>query len=102
MDFGLGHAPKSEITAAASGTVVFAGGDPCCSYGYYVIIDHGDGLHTLYAHFSRLGVRKGDVVARGEALGVAGNTGYSRGVHLHFEVRLNGKRVNPMNYLPDD
>src|SRR5690606_3023186 len=93
MDFGLGAAPNSPITAAAAGTVTFAGGDPCCSYGYYVIVDHGDGLHTLYAHFSKISVRKGDVVGRGQTLGIAGDTGNSRGVHLHFEVYKDGKRV---------
>jgi len=100
MDFGLSHAAKSNIMAAASGTVVFAGGDPCCSYGLYVIVEHTNGLRTLYGHLSKLGVKKGQAVERGQALGVAGSTGYSTGVHLHFEVYLNGKRVNPMNYLP--
>src|SRR5688572_5964346 len=100
MDFGLSHAAKSNIMAAADGTVVFAGGDPCCSYGLYVIVEHTNGLRTLYGHLSKLGVKKGQAVERGQALGVAGSTGYSTGVHLHFEVYLNGKRVNPMNYLP--
>ncbi len=101
MDFGLSHAAKSNISAAADGTVVFAGGDACCSYGLYVIVEHSNGLRTLYAHLSRLGVSKGQKVERGQSLGVAGSTGYSTGVHLHFEVYLNGKRVNPMNYLPN-
>jgi murein DD-endopeptidase MepM/ murein hydrolase activator NlpD len=100
MDFGLSHAKGSNITAAADGTVAFAGGDACCSYGYYVIVEHSNGLKTLYAHLSKINVRKGQAVNRGDALGVAGSTGYSTGTHLHFEVYLNGKRVNPMNYLP--
>jgi murein DD-endopeptidase MepM/ murein hydrolase activator NlpD len=100
MDFGLSHAKGSNITAAADGTVAFAGGDACCSYGYYVIVEHANGLKTLYAHLSKINVRKGQAVNRGDALGVAGSTGYSTGTHLHFEVYLNGKRVNPMNYLP--
>jgi murein DD-endopeptidase MepM/ murein hydrolase activator NlpD len=100
MDFGLYYAPTSSIMAAAGGTVSFAGGDPCCSYGYYVIVDHGDGLQTLYAHLSSISVRKGETVGRSQSLGIAGNTGNSRGVHLHFEVYKNGKRVDPMLYLP--
>jgi murein DD-endopeptidase MepM/ murein hydrolase activator NlpD len=101
MDFGLSHARGSNITAAADGTVAFAGGDPCCSYGLYVIVEHSNGLKTLYAHLSKINVRKGQTVKRGEALGVAGSTGYSTGTHLHFEVYLNGKRVDPLKYLPN-
>jgi murein DD-endopeptidase MepM/ murein hydrolase activator NlpD len=85
--------------AAADGVVTFAGGDACCSYGYYVIVEHSNGLKTLYAHLRKINVKKGQAVKRGQALGVAGSTGYSTGTHLHFEVYLNGKRVNPMNYL---
>jgi murein DD-endopeptidase MepM/ murein hydrolase activator NlpD len=102
MDFGLFYAPTSSIMAAASGTVSFAGGDPCCSYGYYVIVDHGNGLQSLYAHLSSIAVSKGDAVGRGDSLGIAGNTGNSRGVHLHFEVYSDGKRVDPMLFLPRD
>jgi murein DD-endopeptidase MepM/ murein hydrolase activator NlpD len=86
--------------AAAGGTVEFAGGDACCSYGYYVIVEHGNGVESLYAHLSSIAVSKGDAVARGQALGIAGNTGNSLGVHLHFEVYKDGKRVDPMLYLP--
>ena len=102
MDFGLAVAPTSPITAAAGGTVIFAGGDACCSYGNYVIVDHGNGLQTLYAHLSSISVRKGEPVGRGQTLGIAGNTGNSRGVHLHFEVYRDGKRVDPMLYLPGE
>jgi murein DD-endopeptidase MepM/ murein hydrolase activator NlpD len=100
IDFGLATAPGSPITAAAGGTVLFAGGDACCSYGYYVIVEHSGGLKTLYAHLSRIDVSKGDTVARGQTLGLAGRTGYARGFHLHFEVFKDDSRVDPMLYLP--
>jgi murein DD-endopeptidase MepM/ murein hydrolase activator NlpD len=100
IDLGLAHAPRSSIVAVADGEVTFAGGNACCSYGLYVIVDHGNGLRTLYAHLSRLDVRKGQSVSQGQTLGPAGSTGYSTGVHLHFEVHKNGTRVNPMTYLP--
>jgi murein DD-endopeptidase MepM/ murein hydrolase activator NlpD len=100
VDFGLSHAPGSAVVAVAAGRVEFAGGNPCCSYGLYVIIDHGNGLKTLYAHFSRINVSPGQWVEQGHNLGPSGSTGYSTGVHLHFEVHRNGVRVNPLNYLP--
>jgi murein DD-endopeptidase MepM/ murein hydrolase activator NlpD len=100
IDMGLSHDPTTLIHAVEDGVVSFAGGDRCCSYGLYVIVDHGNGLKTLYAHLSRIDVGQGQRVSQGQPLGQAGNTGYSFGVHLHFEVHLNGKRVNPMGYLP--
>lgn len=100
IDMGLSHDPRASIHAAGPGRVTFAGGDPCCSYGLYVIVDHGNGFKTLYAHFRSINVRVGQQVEQGQVLGIAGSTGYSTGVHLHFEVHLNGKRVNPLNYLP--
>ena len=99
IDLGLAHARGSSIVAAASGKVVFAGGNACCSYGLYVIVDHENGLKTLYAHLSRIDVRVGQRVNRGDNLGPSGSTGYSTGPHLHFEVHRNGVRVNPLNYL---
>jgi murein DD-endopeptidase MepM/ murein hydrolase activator NlpD len=101
IDIGLRFDPTAPILAVQSGTVTFAGGDPCCSYGLYVIVDHGDGLKTLYAHLSRIDVSVGQSVGQGEQLGVAGSTGYSTGVHLHFEVHLNGKRIDPLSKLPE-
>jgi murein DD-endopeptidase MepM/ murein hydrolase activator NlpD len=100
IDLGLSHDPRTPIYAVQSGRVTFAGGDPCCSYGYYVIVDHGNGIKTLYAHLRRIDVALGQTVQQGTVLGLAGSTGYSTGAHLHFEVHLNNKRVNPLNYLP--
>jgi murein DD-endopeptidase MepM/ murein hydrolase activator NlpD len=100
IDIDLYATPFTTIAAATSGTVTFAGGDPCCSYGYYVIIMSPDGIETLYAHFSSISVSAGQTVNQGDALGTSGCTGYCTGNHLHFEVIDNGTRVNPLSYLP--
>ena len=97
IDIGVSHVP---VRAAAAGEVVFAGGDPCCSYGYYVVIRHSDGYETLYAHLSRFDVTSGQRVERGQVLGISGNTGLSTGPHLHFELRRNGNVLNPLLFLP--
>lgn len=86
-----------NIRAAAGGRVIHA--DAYGGYGSTVIIDHGAGLATLYAHQSRLEVRYGESVAAGEVIGQAGATGLATGPHLHFEVRLNGRPVDPVPYL---
>lgn len=90
-------ASNKNIIAADSGTVVFAGTKS--GYGKCVIIDHGNGLRTLYGHLSSISVKQGDKVEKGEKIGVMGSTGNSTGVHLHFEVLKNGVAQNPMNYL---
>jgi murein DD-endopeptidase MepM/ murein hydrolase activator NlpD len=90
----------AAIAASTSGTVIFAGGNACCSYGLYVVIMSPEGIETLYAHLSSISVTAGEVVSQGQQIGVIGDTGYSTGVHLHFEVIDNGVRVNPLNYLP--
>lgn len=95
--FNLTGAP---IAAATSGTVVFAGGNSCCSYGLYVVVMSPGGIETLYGHLSVISVSQGETVSRGEQLGIIGNTGYSTGTHLHFEVIDNGTRENPISYLP--
>ena len=87
----------TAIFAAASGTVTYSGYDG--DYGYSVVIDHGNGMKTRYAHASYLCVKKGDVVAQGNMIAAVGRTGYSTGNHLHFEVIINGTRVNPAPYI---
>ncbi len=85
------------IYASNSGTVVKA--EWHYSYGYYVLIDHGKGRSTLYAHCSGLAVSAGQNVNKGQTIGYAGSTGFSTGVHLHFEFRVNGQKVNALNYM---
>lgn len=85
------------IYAANDGTVVKA--EWHYSYGYYVLIDHGNGRSTLYAHCSGLAVGAGQNVTKGQTIGYAGSTGFSTGVHLHFEFRVNGQKVNALNYM---
>lgn len=67
--------------------------------GYYVVLSHGNGYETMYAHLSKRLVRRGDRVKRGQAIGLVGNSGRSTGSHLHYEVRRYGKAINPMKYL---
>ena len=69
-------------------------------YGYYLTIDHGNGMVTLYGHCSQILVREGQTVKAGETIAKVGSTGRSTGNHLHFEVRINGSAKNPRNYLP--
>ena len=85
------------IYSAAPGKVISA----CffASYGNQVTIDHGDGLSTMYAHLSEINVTVGQVLGTQELIGLAGTTGNATGPHLHFEVRINGKPTNPLNYL---
>ena len=85
------------IKAARSGTVILAatwGG-----YGRTIVIDHGGGVSTLYAHQASLNVSYGDTVEAGEVIGKVGTSGLSTGPHLHFEVRLGGDPVDPAPYL---
>jgi len=86
------------IYACSGGRVVRAGWDPT-GYGIMVIIDHGNGYQTLYAHLSKLRVSFGDYVKQGDQIGVMGNTGRSTGPHLHFEVRKGSIRQNPLNHV---
>lgn len=100
IDIDQMMAVGAPVLAAHDGVVVFAGGDPCCSYGYYVIVMGSGGMTTLYAHFEVLMVGTGQAVVQGEPLGIVGSTGYSTGTHLHFEVIDGGIRRNPLDYLP--
>ncbi len=88
----------TSVCAAGSGTVISVK-YLNYSYGYHIIIDHGNGLSTLYAHNSEILVSNGQQVSKGQLIARSGSTGNSSGPHLHFEVRVNGTRVNPMNYL---
>lgn len=89
----------TSIHAADSGTVIVA--EWYSGYGYCVIIDHGGGVWTLYGHIRKGGIRvsSGDKVSRGDVIAESGSTGNSTGPHLHFEVRIDGRTVNPMPYL---
>mgnify|MGYP005846160451 CR=1 FL=1 len=71
-------------------------------YGYHVIVDHGYGYKTVYAHMSKINVKKGQKVNRGDVLGYVGNTGTSTGPHLHYEVIKNGQKLNPINFFYND
>ncbi|MBC7331737.1 MAG: M23 family metallopeptidase [Synergistetes bacterium] len=85
------------IRASRSGKVVYAGWRS--GYGLLIVIDHGGGWETYYAHCSRVNVRKGQYVRRGEVIGRVGSTGRTTGPHLHFEVRKGGRPLNPLYYL---
>ncbi|MDO5786986.1 MAG: peptidoglycan DD-metalloendopeptidase family protein [Phascolarctobacterium sp.] len=96
MDIGVDYG--TPIMAADSGTVIYSGW--LGGYGYAVMIDHGSGLVTLYAHNQSLNVYEGQYVNKGTCIAYAGSTGYSTGPHCHFEVRLHGEVTEPLNYLP--
>lgn len=111
IDISDGNTMGASIVAADSGTVSYVatgcthnyGKDGSCGcnggYGNYVLIDHGNGVSTWYAHCSEIYVSPGQSVSRGETIGSVGSTGWSTGAHLHFEVRINGTAVNPTDYL---
>ena len=95
MHNGIDIAAKkgSDIYASFDGTVTSAGYSD--SYGYYVIVSHSKNVETLYAHSSKLKVKKGDTVKKGDVIALVGSTGWSTGPHLHFEIRVGGYRINP-------
>lgn len=87
----------APVGSSASGTVSYAAWSG--GYGNFVMVDHGDGLATAYAHLSRILVSQGQSVSQGQEVGKVGSTGMSTGPHLHFEVRVNGQPVDPMKYF---
>jgi murein DD-endopeptidase MepM/ murein hydrolase activator NlpD len=93
---------SDAVWAAGPGRVVWAGPAPACygGYGTLVDIDHGGGVHTLYAHLSALAVQAGQEVDSGTPVGAMGTTGSVTGSHLHFEVRVNNVAVDPETWLP--
>jgi murein DD-endopeptidase MepM/ murein hydrolase activator NlpD len=93
----IGASAGTDVIAADGGTVITA--TYSSSYGNYVMINHGNGMTTLYAHMSKLYVSVGDTVSQGQTIGLCGATGIVTGPHVHFEVWLNGTRVDPLNYF---
>lgn len=107
---GISRMHKGIDLTAPRGTKVYASGDGVVTradakskgYGYHIRINHGFGYLTLYAHLSKILVQPGQKVKRGDVIGLVGNTGLSKGPHLHYEVHINGKPVNPINFYFND
>jgi murein DD-endopeptidase MepM/ murein hydrolase activator NlpD len=95
-DIALGEG--ASIVAADTGTVTYAGWNNY-GYGNLIVVNHGKGYETFYAHLSGIGVVPGQVVRQGQYIGASGNTGNSSGPHIHFEIRINGNRDNPCWYI---
>ncbi len=95
----IGAPYGSPVYAGRAGRVIHAGWART-GYGYTVIVDHGDGEQSLYSHMKGALVQPGDWVERGQVIGEVGSTGNSSGPHVHFEVRVDGERLNPLDYLP--
>jgi len=87
------------VLAADSGKVVIAGWPDNVGYGNRVLIDHGNGFMTLYAHLAKIFVSAGQTVKRGDQIGQMGSSGRSTGIHLHFEIRRGGDLLNPQEFL---
>lgn len=96
MDIAVDY--NVPVMAADNGRVIYAAW--MSGYGYTVMLDHGDGLVTLYAHNNEVAVSEGDSVYKGQTVAFSGSTGYSTGPHVHFEVRKHGELQDPLNYLP--
>ncbi len=90
------NARYDDIYASKTGVVITA--QYSSSYGYCIVIAHSNGIQTWYAHLSKMSVKVGETVKGGQKIGVSGNSGWSTGPHLHFEIRKNGTPVNPLNY----
>ena len=94
----IGGQIGNAIYAADSGVVVYAGWSDY-GYGYLIVIDHGNGWQSAYAHLSAVGVVCGQSVFQGSVIGGLGSTGNSTGPHLHFELVYNGAKLNPLNFV---
>lgn len=101
IDIGNGGINGANIYAMKGGEVIVAKTTytPGYDYGMYVVIDHGNGYQSLYAHCSAIYVSVGQMVNKGDVIGLVGSTGWSTGPHLHFEIRKDGTRVDPLNYV---
>jgi murein DD-endopeptidase MepM/ murein hydrolase activator NlpD len=94
----IGVAVGHPVYASDGGTVIYAGWSTV-GYGNHIVLDHGNGFQTLYAHLSAIYVASGQFVGQGTVIGASGNTGNSSGPHLHFEIRYGGSLLNPLDYL---
>jgi murein DD-endopeptidase MepM/ murein hydrolase activator NlpD len=95
----IAYAMGVPVLASDGGVVRYAGWDNT-GYGWLVVVDHGNGFTTLYAHLDSFPVEVGQSVARGQIIGLMGSSGRSTGPHTHFEIRYNGVAQNPLFYLP--
>jgi len=96
----IGGERGDVVMAPANGVVIAA--DWQGGYGNMIEVDHGNGLTTRYGHLARVGVQVGETIQRGQAIGLVGSTGRSTGPHLHYELRLNDKPINPRRFLPPE
>lgn len=95
-------APRgTEVYATGNGKIIFVKSSKR-GFGYHIVVDHGYGYETLYAHLEKFNVKKGQKVKRGDVIGFVGNTGMSTAPHLHYEVHKNYKRMNPVNFFYND
>ena len=93
----VGGRPWNDLVASREGRVEYSGWSR--GYGYNIVINHGNNIKTRYAHMSKLFVNVGDQVSQGETIGKVGSTGWSTGPHVHFEIMINGKKMNPLSYV---
>ena len=99
IDIAGGNIYGQPVYASRAGTVIVAEHYSNSGYGHYVMLDHGDGYQTLYGHCSSVVVNTGEYVKQGQLIAYVGSTGNSTGPHLHFEVRYQGEKLNPLNYV---